>query len=412
MGAGAPCPDCNLVLISLDTLGADHVGAYGYGKPTTPSIDALAARSVLFEDAVSQSAWTRPAHASMFTGLHPNQHGIASQGESIALSEEVPTLTTVLREHGYATAAFTGGANMQPRYGLGRGFDLYHAKSEHMRENVAPALAWIDAAKQPFFVFLHGYEPHRPYRSDPVDRAKLGLADPPRDFKERCEQGPPPADREPYVGEYDGAVRRGDRAVGAFLRGLEERGLLDRTVVIFTSDHGEELFEHGGCYHVETLYGEVLRVPLLVRAPGVEPKRVEGIVAASVAVAPTALELLGFEKSPLPGPSLAGSILGEDSPAALFVVSETGSAARGMVRSLTAGDEKLVHWVNRDRFEVYDLRSDPAEQRPLAEADREEKMKKQLADWIAAHPRVAEPKQIQPPSRALRKKLRRLGYVE
>ena len=121
----AVCQGCNVVLVSMDTLRADHTGAYGYGLPTTPQLDLFAQEAVLFEDAVSQSAWTRPAHTSMFTGLYPAEHGVISMGGNAKVPGDLPTLAERMREGGYATAAFTGGANMSARFGFDRGFDLY-----------------------------------------------------------------------------------------------------------------------------------------------------------------------------------------------------------------------------------------------------------------------------------------------
>lgn len=410
--AAAPCRGCNLVLISLDTLGADHVGAYGYPRRTTPRIDALAKRSVLFEDAISQSAWTRPSHTSMLTGLYPSEHGIVRVHDNVIVPPEAPTLASVLRENGYATAGFTGGANMSPHFGLNRGFDVYEVKSKHMSANVAPALRWIDdEASEPFFLFLHGFEPHRPYRASARDREAFGAGSP-EELQRLCESNEPPDDREPYVGVYDAAIRAGDRVVGRFLDGLKKRGLLDRTIVIFTSDHGEEIFQHGGCYHVKTLYGEILRVPFLVSVPSVDARRVAGPVPASVATAPTALELLGVERGGIAGPSLAPTILRGEPPSTPLVVSETESVEHGLVRSVTGAHQKLIHWVSGDRREFFDLAADPEEQAPLRDDDRGVTLSAALDDWTASHPPIAAPVRAKPLPWRLQKKLIELGYVE
>ena len=160
----APCAGCNVVLISLDTLRADHVGAYGYPRPTTPNIDALAAQSVVFEQAVSQSAWTRPAHASMLTGLYPAEHGIVSIARGLALAPTQPTLATTLAEHGYATAAFTGGGNMSAHFGFDNGFATYRSPGRRLSDALPEIGRWLDAHRDgPFFLFVHAFDPHRPY---------------------------------------------------------------------------------------------------------------------------------------------------------------------------------------------------------------------------------------------------------
>ena len=137
------CEGCNVVVISLDTLRADHLGSYGYAAPTTPNIDRLAAHGVVFEDAISQSAWTRPSHISMMTGLYPVEHGIVSMSLDARLSPSVPTLASVLRSHGYATASFNGGANLAAHFGLDTGFDVYRSVGKRLGDNVDAALEWI-----------------------------------------------------------------------------------------------------------------------------------------------------------------------------------------------------------------------------------------------------------------------------
>jgi arylsulfatase A-like enzyme len=307
---------------------------------------------------------------------------------------------------------------MSKHFGMHRGFASYQTNSEHIRDNVASALRWLEqGAKRPFFLFVHGYEPHKPYRSTPQDRRALGLAEKrPRDFGQRCKTGSVPADVAPYVGEYDAAVRRGDDAVGRLLDGLRKLDLLERTIIIFTSDHGEEFFEHGGCYHVRTLYQELLRVPLIIRAPGVPPERVAGVVPASVAIAPTALALLGFADSPLPGPSLADTILRGRKPAFAYVASETGSADDGdqyrHSQAWTGNREKLIHWVAAGRYELFDLDADPSEQKPVRDATREAALARELDGWAEDHSLVAKPQAVGGTPRRLKRRLRALGYAQ
>jgi arylsulfatase A-like enzyme len=414
----AACPGCNVVLISVDTLRADHVGAYGYGRPTTPNLDAFAQRSILFEDAIGQSAWTRPSHFSMFTGLYPVEHGVVSMRGRARIAESIPVLAEILADNGYATGAFTGGANLSAHFGFDRGFEIYETHGKRMFDNLDAATSWLDAhATEPFFLFFHGFDPHRPYVSEPEDRRALGL--PPksaRGWKMRCKRQERPADLGPLLGNYDAAIHRGDRALGALFRHLDELGLMKNTIVIVTSDHGEAFFEHGRCFHIYTLYREIVRVPLIVHVPGLEPRRVSGVVPASASVTPTILDALGIDVSDVGGPSLARVLAGRK-PAFEYVVSETSSHWRpggnlGHVRALTTDTEKLVHWVDQGRYEYYDLVADPHERRPITDHDRWRHLARALDDWLEDHlPRIGRRSEVPLPKK-LERELRRLGYFD
>jgi len=401
----------------MDTLRADHVGAYGYPRPTTPRIDRLAAESVLFADAVSQSAWTRPAHSSMFTGLYPAEHGVLDMASRAKLDPALATLAGTLRASGYATAAFTGGANMSAHFGFGTGFDVYRSPGRRIADSLPEVEAWLDRAEEPFFLFVHGFDPHRPFRSERVDRAALGLpAERARGLQRACRLEVREAEMAPYIAEYDAAVHHGDRGVGALLDVLARRGLDDRTVVVFTSDHGEEFLEHGRCFHIRTLYREVGRVPLLFRIPGVPARVVHGVVPASVAVPATVLDAVGVREHAMPGPSLLAQVLG--APADFdYVVSETSSRyvdgrGYGHVQALTANDEKLVHWIEQSRYEYFDLHADPQELRPVTAGARVARAAAELDRWRGEHPRVAAEITAGPAPPSLVRQLRALGYAE
>jgi arylsulfatase A-like enzyme len=192
---------------------------------------------------------------------------------------------------------------------------------------------------------------------------------------------------------------------------------MDKTIVVFTSDHGEEFLEHGRCFHLTTLYREVLHVPLIVAGPGVAHRRVAGLVPASVTIAPTVLDLVGIHDT-LPGPSLTGAVAGEP-PRFDAVISETyrserGGRGRGQVLAVTRADDKLIHWVTEGRYEYFDLLADPDELRPLdQERPSVRRLKELLAAWVAAHPiRAVQEDLSTPESRDLEKELKALGYIE
>jgi len=415
-----PCPDCNVVLISMDTLRADHVGAYGYPRPTTPNVDRVASRGVVFENAIAQSSWTRPAHMSMLTGLYPAEHGFLRLSDRKRLPEATATIASVLSEHGWRTVAFTGGLNVAPDFGFDIGFEAYRTDGRSYRDSADDVVGWLrEHRAEKFFLFLHAYDAHTPYHSEDEDRRALGLGPSvdPNGFRRACKQRNAIRMKR-YVDAYDAAIHHGDRYVGAVLSVLDELALTDRTIVVFTSDHGEEFLEHGRCFHITTLYREVLHVPLVVAGPNIPARRVTGLVPASVAIGATLLDLVGVGGDPLPGPSLAATLVG--APAHFdAVISETdrsqrGGRGRGHVLAVTRGADKLIEWITEGRYEYFDLASDPGEQQPLS-GDRPEirRLRESLAAWAASHPArlVARPL----PSDAdhgLRKELRALGYIE
>jgi arylsulfatase A-like enzyme len=329
--AGAPR---NVVLISIDTLRPDRLGAYGAkrddGLAISPAIDAFARDAVVFEEARALAPYTLPSHATLLTGLPPAVHGVERFDSSLAAGA-CARLVDRFREAGCATAAFTGGGFLSPLYGLWRGFDrwttldpFFH-EQEPMRQLLPrpgePALnaalwsrtgqaaleQWLDAHRSvPFLLFLHTYAVHN-YRPPPDLCERFGVTRNPDKFDplgESDERTPPASEFPDLRNRYDAAVAGADRAVGRFLDALSARGLDSETIVVLLSDHGEEMGEHGGFGHGRTLYDEVLRVPLIVRVPGLAPRREKQPVSLAD-VAPTLLSLCG-----LPGlPAASGRVI-------------------------------------------------------------------------------------------------------
>ncbi len=348
--------DFNVLIVSADTMRADHVGCYGYRPIDTPVINALARGGAICETAVTPSPSTLPAHASLLTGLYPGRHGARANG-TFRLDDGITTLAERLRAAGYATAAFISAAVLDSRYGLDQGFDLYDDDltrgrkfSDHMfRERPAevtnePAIAWLrerDGGK--FFLWVHYFDAHAVYL--------------------------PP---EPYFSRYrdrlyDGEIAYVDSQTGALLRELERLGLRERTLVVFTSDHGEGLGEHGEQTHSLLVYDSTLRVPLILNAPGcLRPGRIRRAVSL-VDVAPTVLSLLGV---PLPQ-ELDGVSLTEEAPA------EPRALAIETIATMTLHGWAPLLGVRRDDFkyilaptpELYDLRRDPGETRNIHSED-------------------------------------------
>jgi choline-sulfatase len=357
VGAAQPAPATpppNLLLVTIDTLRADRVGAYGYAKGTTPTLDRLAREGLLVEEAVVQVPQTRPSHVSIFTGLQPYEHGVRDN-LSPPLEARFPTLATLLKGRGYATGGFIGAYPVSRDSGLDRGFDRFddpfgrgsgRARDDRSarpaREVVDPALAWLRGlGKRPFFAWVHLFDPHAPYT-------------PPSPYRERFKASP-----------YDGEVAYADAQLARLLEWLGRSGEAARTLVVVTSDHGEGLGDHGEDEHLIFLYDTTLRVPLVLSWPGRLPQgaRVRGQFR-SVDLLPTILDLLGVPAPATSGASRAavlragGAIPDNESYAeALYGELHFGWAP---MRALRGQGWKYIH---APRAELYELRADPGETR-------------------------------------------------
>jgi len=382
------CPGCNVILISLDTVRADHLGAYGNNPRVSPNFDRLAAKSALFERAISQTAWTLPGHGSMMTGLYPKRLGVEHYPPTRRLPD-VPMLAEQFSAAGYTTGAFTGGGFVSSHWGFDRGFDDYSSDGRRFEHNIDEAMSWLRTnSKRRFFLFLHGYDAHRPYYSDAADKKAVGLGS--KRVKELTgfcgrtnRNRPDPAALRTILQSYDASIHHGDVALGKFLDAFETLDLMDNTVILVTSDHGEEFFEHGNCDHVRFLYREVVEVPYLIYAPEMTPegRRINELIPASISVAPTLLDLVGIEHN-MPGASVVPVLNGEKQ---VFrsVYSETDSAvgklgSRGATVALTTTGGKLISYLDEGTDEAYNTFRDPKERRVLPERDTAYQRRKTL----------------------------------
>jgi arylsulfatase A-like enzyme len=269
-----------VILVSIDTLRPDRLGCYGHPSPTSPNLDLFREEAVLFSTAISQAPSTLPSHATMLTSLLPEHHGAFFSRRS-PLPDGLPTIATVLAAAGYRTAAFTGGGQIAPEFGLDRGFEIYGVNEggSDFSDAVRAGLIWLEQdPERPAFLFLHTYEVHHPYVPDadllPFFDNGYGGPLPDEISKDlllavnRGEVVLDERDLDHVKAAYDAEIRSVDEAFGELLRGLETLGLAGDTLVVFTSDHGEEFGEHGVVgWHSHTLYDELLRVPLLIRFP-------------------------------------------------------------------------------------------------------------------------------------------------
>ena len=346
----------NVLLITLDTTRADHLGAYGFQSISTPNIDRLAREGVLFEQSTTAAPLTLPAHASLFTGRFPPGHGVRDNG-GFVLDPRETTMAEILGRDGYRTGAFVGSHVLSSDRGLNKGFDTYRddfPPPAGMTRGVAgglrrrasevtdEALRWIDGVgSSRFLAWLHFYDAHRPY-------------DLPEPYASAYPSRP-----------YDGAIEYMDAQLGRIRAFLEQRRLLDSTVLIIIGDHGESLGDHGEAGHGIFLYESVIRVPFIIRAPfeGLHG-RIVADVTRSVDVLPTLLALIGI-RSPLPleGTSLVPVMTGAVRSLDLEAYSESLYPLHAFgwseLHALRAGRFKVIA---APRPELYDLESDPFEE--------------------------------------------------
>jgi len=376
----------NLLLVSVDTLRADRLAAYGAERAVAPNLDRFAEGALVFQHSLSTSTWTLPSHASMFTGLLPDQHGLLALNDR--LPADLPTVAQRLAEVGYHTVALTDGGFLHPRWGLAGGFDRWDWtegdpwQTKDVRVVVERARAWLEANRfEPYFLFVHTYETHQPYvnREGFADPFLPAAGDPPERvnlFADLATDPPDPGEALLAAALYDGGVARMDHYLGGWLLELAEAGRLDDTAVILTSDHGEELAEHGDYEHANgKVFDENVRVPLLVRplASATDPARGSVLTpATSLDLAPTLLAWAGAADPSLPGRPLP-ALAAEPDPARPILVHGTNSRPTLHERRyrLDRGSHSLVFDRVRSTLRSYDRQLDPGMSQPHLEATGE-----------------------------------------
>ncbi|MFQ5669727.1 MAG: sulfatase [Acidobacteriota bacterium] len=375
-----------IVLVSIDTLRADHLGCYGYRRPTSPFLDQMARRGVLFENAVSSAPWTLPSHASLLTGLYPSAHR-AIEGHQ-AVAPGVRLAAEWLRQAGYATGGVVASWFVSRRYGFDRGFDHFEdfgqSAATNTRQKIAArqvvddAAAWLRTVDgQPFFLFLHFYDPHFNY--DPPDGHALfdtGYQGPRpryRKYAYYLEHPLPPALLADEVARYDGEIHYVDAQLRRLYGILEKTGRAADTLLLVTADHGEEFFEHGSWGHAHTLHQELMRVPLLVAGPGVAGGRRIPFQVRQVDLLPTLLEAVGAARpAGLHGRSFLSWLRdpaappGEGRPA-LMETSRFDTNLLGLRR----GGWTFIEDLARGQERLFDREADPGEAHDLSRAEPE-----------------------------------------
>ncbi|MEM9553071.1 MAG: sulfatase [Acidobacteriota bacterium] len=423
----------NVVLISLDTLRADFLGAYGYPRDTSPSIDSLAADGLVFENAMSQSAWTLPAHFAMLTGRFPDRQMLVYDESICRVGDSAVTLAETLRANGYLTAAFTGGGFVGYDSGFAQGFDFFRTYGRLISHSLPGVNEWLERfRRESFFLFLHSYDTHRPY-APPSQARDLFAGDKPEacagiDFSkpaqdadewEACVMSAEGIDHVKDL--YAALLFDADRHLGQLFAKLSELGLMDDTIVVITSDHGEEFYEHGRTGHTLAVFQESIHVPLVFWGPGVPKGQREEETVALVDIVPTLLELLEipawqglvgrslvprFNGSPLTSrPVYSASAWQEGWPVASDVQHIFTSA-------IQADGVKVIRNLGRNYDHVlrYSLRDDPTERHGLSPSQASV-VERQLDRWLRKirHPLMCT---LSSPHSETRAQLEALGYLQ
>ncbi len=421
-----------MVVISLDTLRYDHLSFYGYERPISPQLDHLAQQGVVFEEVIAQAPWTAPSHASLLTSLYPSVLGSGPTHDPGRISDAAESLAEVLRDSGRRTQAFVGGGFVRAELGFDQGFQGFDATAGRggFAQLIDRTLAWIDREpKQPFFLFLHTYAIHN-YTASHASRQKWidpygGALALDAELFRRLQEGPnDPAFLATLGSEewrvirqlYDAAIADADAEVGRFVAGLETRGLLDSTLIVILSDHGEEHDDHGSSGHGYTLYDENIRVPLLLYNRGLPHIRVSEPVRL-LDVAPTIATLCGVPPAPSwQGTSLVPLIDGD--PLELVAFSE---ASHYPMKSARTKDEKFIavwqqsHVPGTSPFAYFDLARDPNEATnafALAPS-RAAPLRQSMIAWVESTGMLSRFRASEPHSLSAnaRRDLEALGYV-
>ena len=392
-----------ILLISIDTLRPDHLGAYGYTRPTSPALDRIAQTSVVFDAASATSPWTLPSHASLLTGLYPHSHGLISH--EVALPGPIQTLGQALGQLGYATAAVVNSHNLSSRFGLNRGFDEFlHVPESAERASPSSwvtdqAISWIEGrGDRPLFLFVHYYDVHSDYSSLPsytklFDEPYSGPVDGTTAQMQAARLGEiqlGASDARQLVNLYDAGIRQMDDELKRIFSVLEQSALLDDTLLVVTSDHGEEFLEHGSLLHGRQHYEESIRIPLFLRYPPALPAARIATPVSLVDVMPTILAIAGagaeysadsrerarrrvdgLDLSPLWTPDADAS---QFNGRALLLEADHSAEPPDIHRGVRRGPFKLHYDVRLKRARLFDLRSDPDE----------------LTDVSAQHPELVQ----------------------
>jgi arylsulfatase A-like enzyme len=423
----------NLLLIVVDTLRADHLGIYGYGRNTSPHVDAFARRSVFFKNARSQASCTFPSVNSILTSRYPFNF-LDQPGEALGIPEAIPSIAEILKPRGYRTVAISSSAivrehpsHRNPTGGFGRGFDEFREGCLWKPARCVNQLAFkeLERARSgdaPLFLYLHYIDPHDPYAPPAGYQRQFAHGEPAKDFirkgipnpignwiyRNGPDPGVTPADLQHLRDLYDDEIAYFDTQLQQLLRALESGGWLDDTIVVFAADHGEEFLDHGHVEHCRAVYDTLVKTPLFLHLPGAQPKTIDAPVQ-NLDIVPTLLDYAGVQAGQLEGRSLRRLIeTGEPPPGDPHQYSLAGP-----YRGVADGRFKLIEHLGTGALEFFDLARDPGETRDARAADRRSfhRLRGTLTAW---RDRIegSETAESLRKSREAEEKLRALGYLQ
>lgn len=423
----------NVIFILVDTLRADRLGTYGYGRPTSPNVDAFAREAVKFDDARSQASCTFPSVNSILTSRWPAAF-LGQPNQALGIPEGIPSLAEILHTHGYRTVAVSASpvvrntpSRFNPTAGYGRGFDVFQEDcvwkpAACVNRQAAP---FLKRGEQPLFLYLHYIDPHGPYQPPKGWKSKFATGRPDKKwvrigdpnpignwiYKGKENPGFTPADLKHLQDLYDDEIAFFDQHFAELLESLRSSGLMEDSIIVFASDHGEELLEHGHIKHCRTLFDNSIRVPLLLKIPGVDPGTVS-VPVQNLDLVPTLLDYLGLGTGGyvFEGKSLRPVLEGKDG------LTETALqyALQGTFRSASDGRYKLIQDLDAGTSALYDLDADPGEKSDVLRTERRAyfRLRDALTGWITKAEGHGSGDESVRKAKEAEEKLRSLGYIE
>ena len=378
----------NVLIYLIDALRADHLGCYGYDRPVSPNIDDFAANATVFDHAIAQSSWTKSTVGSIFSGMGPSRHG-ANTATDI-LPDDIDTLAERVQRIGWQTAGFITNGVVSDLFGFDQGFLTYvrlgednsspeiHQLSDRLNTEI---VSWLESRDEnkPFFMYVHASDPHAPYYPRDPYRSRFAADIPPeiglhdrvtaltQARAEVTEHTP-----DDLLSLYDAEIAFNDASFGSLIQAFEQHGVLDSTLVILMSDHGEEFFDHGRWEHGLTLFAEQLNIPLIIKFPSRQWQGARvGATVQQIDILPTVLEVAGAEPAiALTGRSLVGLVADQGQQQPPTVISVLDKVESRKVEAITWENFKLIHYIAYDQprpdVELYNLTVDPGEVQNLA----------------------------------------------
>jgi len=408
------CEDCNVFLIVIDALRQDHLSCYGYSRDTTLNICALADKGILFENAISQSSWTRPGVASILTGLYPKNHG--AQNRNNSLSEDKILISEILKENGYKTSAFVTNGNIKSEFGFNQGFDEFiylkedkdnvnmHILSDKVNDVIFDSLGDIPLKNN--FVYIHYTDTHDPYTpqerffssnfSDFFNSSEMDILGKKINGLKNKEEI-----LNQLIDFYDDEILFTDKNIGELVSWMKEKEIYDSSIIIITADHGEEFLEHGKIRHGKTLYDESIKIPLIIHTPEGKSQRLKEQIS-HVNLIPSILDLINIKSELIfDGTSIFSSFQGE-------TFSELDLDGRKLV-SVRANDAKLIFNQINNSFQAFNLVKDTLEKNNIYTPSKGFILEPSLIDYLKN--RFSKDENLPDLDKQTLESLKALGYL-